>query len=553
MIHPKSTTSPTGRRGVSPLLLVLLLMIVFSIIGVVQYSSSMRTLGEVHRAQLSALAREQASSAIQELLARIVGGVNDPASPLFGRIRERIDEPFTTIDLAPLLTKPDHKLVPGWGRQASRTREGASVGSVTAWSARILSTRSCHDIQGSEEWVGLLELSVDAQMVDAAATVRRQLKESYEIRTILAGPPRPFDQLALYLGRLGRITDARWVNTVRHDLIRRQEDLKRRIVATSPAGLSESAARRLAAIAGAILPTEEVQKRTPVTPEEEPALWGLYGGELPLERLDLARRLQSLDARVRAAEAELASVQGSPESAVPALERVVTRYSEALNAIWEYHRALTIVPRRSERFRRTIEPFLPRLTPWHFLDRANLVLRPHDAALTDWLAGARRLEGVVDASQLEERLSLTGEVQGRVVMLVGARGAALANLNRAASLAGHRLTVVSLGGDVEITGEVPTVGSRYRPAPSWWETSSCRTHLHRDSTWKACSATIRSCSPPTRRRRPSRRGFAATTWWRSLQPRSSPRAATAEVSLFWARRSAGPAPAWRDAAWAAAR
>jgi hypothetical protein len=60
---------------------------------------------------------------------------------------------------------------------------------------------------------------------------------------------------------------------------------------------------------------------------------------------------------------------------------------------------------------------------------------------------------------------LEGELQGRVILVVGAAGATLRDLNRRASRGGHRLLVVSLGGDVDVVGEAHAAVMLLGPGP----------------------------------------------------------------------------------------
>lgn len=122
-----------------------------------------------------------------------------------------------------------------------------------------------------------------------------------------------------------------------------------------------------------------------------------------------------------------------------------------MNALWQYQRTLTVASRGGASFDERIGRWLPRLTPAHFRDRAHAV--PPRAVTEDWLAGKSRMEGVIDLTAWPARLRLTGELAGRVVMLVGPQGADLTDLNRDAN-ALNRLTVVSFGGPLTVAGEV---------------------------------------------------------------------------------------------------
>lgn len=436
------------RRGISPLVLALALLAVVGVALLVQNALTRQTAGEVHARELAELARLQAQSAIAELRAQVAEDANRPGTPLYTKLRELLDEPPAALDLAPLLRAPERRLSPLWGRAGSPA-DASARGDIRRWGATLGATRSARDVGGSEEWVGLLELSAAAGMSDAAGGARRTLRERYELRTVLAGPPRPFDQMGVYFGRLRVLTDAGAAEQVRRDLLRRHAELEARAAA-----LPQAVRSALAAPLAALMPAAEAERRMPPLPEGEAAVWGFFASELALDRLDLARDAQRRLEAARAAETAVSAAGADPARLATAVGALIARHNEALNALWEYQRVLTIVPRDSPAFAESAGRFLPRLTAEHFLDRAHLAMPPGDPLLGDWLAGRGRLEGVLDLTAHASPVALAGELQGRAVVLVGAGGAALRDLNRRAARAGSRLTIVSLGGDLTLAGTV---------------------------------------------------------------------------------------------------
>lgn len=439
------------RTGTSALLGALALLVFLTMAGMFQHSLSRQTLSEVHRVQLASLARVQARVAIQELLGRVAADLNEPGTALFTKVREVIDDKFDELDLTALVPAPAHTLDPRWGRGEAG---GGARGRVLGHKVVLRGTRAARDLGGTEEWVGVLTIAATGEMADAAATLRREVEEHYEIRTLLAGPPRPFDQVALFVGDLAAVTDAAAANTLRGELIRTQELIRAGLAGAAAAELSAEDRARLEAITAGLLPPEEVEARTPTLPEGPACFSGFYHtGMTGLEFLDLAARVREKKAAVDAKVERVRALAAGGEGLVQAIYELVDASSSALASLWLYQRTLNVMAKDSERYASAVEPFLKRLEPEHFLDRAFLRPAPEDRAFRRWLDGRDRLEGVIDATR-QGRLDLTGELRGRVVLLVGPNGAHLDGLNARASRAGSRVTVVSLGGDVEVRGDV---------------------------------------------------------------------------------------------------
>lgn len=425
-----------------------------TMIGIVQHTLSRQSLSAVHRIQLAALARTQARSAVQELLQVVARDVNDPESAAFRKIRETMDDQFQILDLTADVDAPAELIDAAWGRRGATDPAGARC-RIRDHEVVIRGTRASLDIGGTEEWVGVLTLKVTAEVSDAAARVVREVEQNHEIRTLLAGPPRPFDQLGLYLGDLAAVTDPARVNRERRRLLDGQKQLRMEVTSWDPMQLPAGDVQRLEAIAAGMLPDDEVAARTPELPEEAANVMGFYHvGTMPLEDLDLVRVLAKEREYVEEAEAKLRAARADPTRVVQGVYDAVDAYSNALNRIWSYQRTMTVLPHGSERYEQAVTPYLKRLTAAYFLDRVTLAPPPDDPLLTRWLAGTARIEGVLDLRDREEQLYLTGELRGRTVVIVGEKGAHLEDLNRRAGEVGHKLTVVSLGGDVSVRGEV---------------------------------------------------------------------------------------------------
>lgn len=441
-----------SRQGMSAILVVLGLLSLLGVFGAFQMQLSERSRLGIHRVQLSALARLQARSALQEIRAKLAREANQPGSPLFRFLREKIDQPGESLSLTSFLPKTYRPVAPRWGR-GEEDAPARLTPRVLSAEAEIRGTRSSLDVAGSEEWVGILTLRAHSEVQDGGLKVGRELEENYELRSLLLGPPRPFDQVGLYFGRAQALLDAPEVNRRRQAYLEAQVRILSKLESLSPPDLGEAEKARLTEILSGLLPPEEVARRTPELAEEEAVLWGPYHtGDFYLRDLDLVEVLSEIEGNVTQAEAALTSAS-SGKAFVDAVYTLIDHHSRSLNRIWDYQRMFHWVPRDSAKFQGTLAPYLARLSPRYFRDRAHLQIHPQDPVLERWLDGKARLEGVLDLTRWKAPLTLAGDLRGRVLLLVGPGGIHLQDVNPISSRAGDRITVVSLGGPVSIQGE----------------------------------------------------------------------------------------------------
>lgn len=445
--------TPRRRLGLSTLVAVLGLLAVGGFVGFFQWTLSRQAAGGVHRIQLSAMARLQARSAIQELVAQVGRQANQPGTPLFEALRKVMDERWQVKDVTEHLRAPAMMLEPGWGKRGASRAEGRAAASIAEWGVRLRGSRRAVDVEASEEWTGVLTIRVLAEVGDAAATVRREIEENYEIRTILVGPPRPFDQLGLFLGRHDAAFDPSQVNAKRRQLLAQQRRLFTEVLKTRAPDLSPEAKEKLEGIVAGLLPADQVEERTPEVPEEPSALWGFYHvGRYHLEGLDPLREIGKVEPEIARYEAAARSAANG-DALVDALYHLVDESSDAVNLLWDYQRVINLRPHDGEIYRTNVSPYLGRLTPQYYLDRAHLEIHPEDPVFQRWLRGEARLEGVLDLTRYGKPLELTGELFGRVILVVGEQGAVIDDLNQQSSLRDNRVVVVSVGGEVSVRGE----------------------------------------------------------------------------------------------------
>lgn len=443
------------RQGAGALFGALGLLLLLTVMAFVQRQLSRQAVSEVHRSQLVTLARSQARNVLEEMVGGLGQAANEPGTPLFRRIRWSLDEPFDTLDLTADLPPSRTPLTARWGNLTNGAEAEASFQVSNRW-ARLSRRRPCYDERGTEEWVAVLEVGTQVVCEDAADRVERTLEAAYELRTMLLAPPRPFDQLGLFLGRPGSLIDAARVNQIRDAAVQGHLALRSELQSADTSALSGDDKRWLRQIVEGMLTAEDLENRVPRLPDGEAVLYGFLGEvrEFQLRELDLVARLEAIQARL---DARKAAYQSAPpdRSRYEQAYWMVDEYSNVFDAIWQSRSwATRILERDSDRFRELFEPYLHRLTPRYFLERVSLSFHEEDPLYHAWRSMGRRLEGVVDLSHWSQRIELEAELQGRVVLLVGPGGATLRDLNWSTGAEGHRLVLVSLGGEVVVEGQV---------------------------------------------------------------------------------------------------
>lgn len=449
--------APT-RGGFGSLFAALGLLALLAFVAFFHFGLSRRALSSVQQNHLAALARIQGRSAVEELLSQVSLDANEPATPLFELLRQNLDRPWTQLDLKPLLRPPEILIRPSWGRRSEDERESPITGSLVDWLAVLRSPRRSVDPRGTEEWVAVLTLTAMAEMQSPQGAVRRLVSASYEVRCLLTGPPRPFDQVPLYLGSLEPVVDPRRANGQRRQVLREHEELRQELLDLASRDAAGVGAR-LGQLAEAMLEPDPLAARTLALPETGGVLIGPYhvDGPFPLASQDLVARLEE-QAPEREAQRErlrqaLAAGDG-PALKQAALDRI-GGLNLALDAIWRFQWHNTLLTPEHPRFAEELALPLQRLRPEYFLDRVHLRAPPEHPLITRWLAGHARVNGVLDMRG-PGAVRLAGQPRGRVSLLVGGGGAVRLEDLRAGDGGDldDRLTLVSLGADVEVLGEV---------------------------------------------------------------------------------------------------
>lgn len=441
------------RLGFASLAAVVGLLALLALLGATQLflAGDARTRGA--RRELVEAARGQASAAVEELRAGVAAAANQPDHRVFRRLRLALDAPWSRLDLTPDLDPPALDVAPRHGRVGEEP--GARVATrVLSHQVTLESPRSVDAASGSEELVALLTLDVRAEARDRGGRFEVRRVARFELRISLAGPPRPFDQVALYLGRASGAVDMAAGAAARGSLLERHARLLSRLGEVARAGGPGSARARQ--LAGLMDPREVAARLPDPWSRGAPSMFGPYHLDEGFEGayLDRAaattRELAALD---RAEAALEAAVAGGRDAGRPA-EQAVATLDLALGEAWRFSWHFSLQSPTEPGRGRQLAPYLERLSPGYFLARVHRRLAPTSPWTRRWLAGEARLDGVLDMRS-DDPLELSGTYAGRTTLVVGPGPVRLRALTPSDPEGlDDRLVLVALGADVTVEGRV---------------------------------------------------------------------------------------------------
>lgn len=440
-----------SRRAFGSLLAVLGLLGLLGVMALSRHDSSRQASGTVHRARLASLARLQARSAIQQTLQHLAGAVNDPEAPLYRHLRELLGTRWERLDLSPRVAAFEPLgIAPTWGLRGN-PRGGQARAAARDLEAVLHSPREPPGGGERDEWAALLTLGATGVVEDARLAVRQRVEESYELRLVRIGVPRPFDQVS-FLAPLEAVTDVARANRLREEFLAMQPRLVRELRTGLERQVDPAAAPRLEAILRGMVPADAQAARTPALPQDPAWVTGFHHTRRAfLRELDLARVLEDRRGVAAAREAAVRAEATGSAGQVEAVYQLVDATSQGLMACWGYQVAARLHPRQAGA---GLEPYLARLAPESLAARATFTATAEHPRIRAWLAGTARLEGVLDLRSSPRPLRLSGELQGQVMVLVGPAGVHLEDLNLAAAARRDRLVVASCGGPITLRGAV---------------------------------------------------------------------------------------------------
>lgn len=468
------TSSSRSRRGAGFLTWVSLTLLV--VLGVVAWSQQKAT-GEatlaVSRSMAGELGVSLGQSVLEEAMHRVRVGANDPASPLFELLRKPVAAPAVgQISLTGYVTS-EHV-----GKLLELRPYKAY--SYTGPQAEVVYQRQFDDLP--YERTGLIHYWT--RVVGAAGiseSVVREVHAYQELRTVLITTPRPFDEMPVYLGRASALTDLHAANDHRGKLIAQYTRAYQSLVAAHEAATG-AAKENYAKMLLEASPPGLVSQSAPPLPEEPDAhvtaLW-MQGQGFALEALDIAKRLAPMvgegERRTREMEQASKAVVASPGSD-GANDRMFDVGSETLThllgevlRVWGFTRAFTFIPRSDPQWELWERRGTERLSYEYFRRKAYFVIsedlswgaaglaQPQWELLKKKVASPTgqqmELNGVVVVENDTEPLTLTGDLHGKLTIVVTRGGVVLKDLNPDPQ-PGDSLVVVAAGGPIDISGKV---------------------------------------------------------------------------------------------------
>ena len=453
-----------GHRGQTVLIVVLVMTAILTVFVVMRSDFRRHAHHETVRALAGQSALWTARARAECAVADLMRAAGDPNAPYYRELRTRIlKAPVASVDLTDLCD--DKPKLPAAFRWAGPRRAEGPVGSVsvervTARVERLDALPRPDGLAGTreDECAGLLVVEAAASATVGGVTVRRALTECRELKVTLAGPPRPFEAVSLYVGDLARLTDPARANRARAKLFEQLDWAVQKLSAV-PDSMPMDQRQRLGAIAGAIPTGAARETGMPPLPERPAALVHVddpHETKIDLSRLDLAALLEADLIKIGEQRGDIERGLGSndPQRAEELVDKATTLarwFNQALMRGWFFQKSFRLVTRDDAGFTQGIGPYEGRLSPAWYHRRTVHRLDPAGAVFREWRAGTRQLAGVFEVPG-SARLDLSGPVGGRAVLVCGAAEVNLRDMPAADP--GEHLTLVVDAGRVTIGGTV---------------------------------------------------------------------------------------------------
>jgi hypothetical protein len=275
--------------------------------------------------------------------------------------------------------------------------------------------------------------------------VRRTLRTvelSRAFKTTSTAIPRPFGNYGLFLLDAGRITDADRANALRDRCIGMVKELRAQIAAVRERAQGTARQQWDELLGGIPDPEAPDALPAPVELVAGSLLYGLESEETPerLANLDVAARMgEAMERSERAAQdlpAAIARAAAADEAWLAGVRERIAGVLEPLGALWTFHERFRVLAPGAPGFRDGQARASP-LAAGPCVARVHCRLGPGVArgAFSAELAriAEQRVNGVVWVDNpAGEPLVLSGRLRGRMVLVVGAGGAQVNDLNAGA-------------------------------------------------------------------------------------------------------------------------
>ncbi|MBI2943844.1 MAG: hypothetical protein HYY25_06560 [Candidatus Wallbacteria bacterium] len=461
--HGRGTAPrPADKSGAGTMLaLVTILVLVLATTGFSRLTLMTQAGTSTHRSVRGDMAMLAAESAVEEMATRLRAAAADPRSPLFARLRGEVYAASSgRLELPELEATPSARALLDSDQMRGVKLEGCK--------ATVELQRQFEDLP--YEKFGQVRLVARASAsVGGGERVVRELAAGLELKTVLAGIPRPFDQTTLFVADAWSVTDFAEVNRRRETALGWVATLARE-ADEALALASPAAAAPYRKLRDFMPSAEELAERVEKLPESRPMALYAMGEEeqrYPLDVLDLASRLSEAHERasgpLQDAERALDRVRQAPADAAAHAElaerltKALQAVQAALDPIWAFQEGFHFLTPSDERSG-AVSTELARLGEAHWRRVASYVLRDRNGRaaaqeLEELRSRLGTLDGVVLIESSAEPILLDGTWSGKLVLVVR-DGRVVMRRTNAGAPEGSLLTVVSLGGTVEIEGRV---------------------------------------------------------------------------------------------------
>ena len=454
------------RRGIGVLLVVILsFVVVLTIVGLAQRYLTSAVSGQTQRASIGELCLELSESLGAEVLEGFRRQVNDPGSPLFKALRQDVyGNELGNLDLSEMIKVPHFdallKADPTYAKFYRKE-----------YKAEIVYQRQFEDLP--YERFGLLRVRARVQFdLALTETIGREVELGVGFKTLLVGPPRPFDQpnwLMFVKDNTQSELNFADLNAKKREWTALVKDTRDSAnMRAADVNTPEQVKAEYKDVLSQVQASDVYQAALPDLPSERVVLFSTKpGGTVTnFEDLFIFKRLEELEkaelepARKEVERGELGVITEvnsveKQRALAAAYRRQAVALSKLLKTMTD-HRAMFELWEGAgfdslDRFRYKLEDRRWIQKPFYVVKEAD---GPLDAQVKRISSAVRPLNGVLRCDNPHAVLNLDNiHIPGKLVIVVGTGGVHLANVNRE-ERANDLLTVISVGGPIVIEGEV---------------------------------------------------------------------------------------------------
>ena len=386
-------------------------------------------------------------SATEEAMARVEHHINEPSSLLFTRIRQVVYHPdLGKLDLSEFVELPETKAIlasPGYEQYQ-----------IDEPKVEVVLQRQLDKTE--YERLGIVKFSLHGYTAFGyGRPVSRTVEVTRAFKVALTTIPRPYDSYGLYFANVEGVTNVSRVNSLRDGLIEANE----RLWSAVDRHRANSESDDIKALIGRMLPKEQARERCKeLSSFEDGALMGLYypGVSFRLDTLDLATYLQNLSSGVSRELSQTEAVIGDEPEFIARADKASSLIFEGIWRIWAQSQAFRVI-KPSDKAYVSLKHYSFSFSPdfWQRRIQYRVKVRADEKDINEAWSRFRRehpvIKGVVKVEN-EVPLQLKGAIVGQAVIVLGAGGATLEDLNKNGGPT-DVLTIVAHRGTLRIKGE----------------------------------------------------------------------------------------------------